>query len=223
MKIKDYTTYKTIDWMGFGNGTIPVAVDSKDGEVVRIRPIHYEERYAPEDINHWTLDVRGHKFDIGMKSYPSAMSIAYKKRARSANRIPYPMKRVDWDPKGERNPQNRGKSKYVRISWDEAAQLIADEVNRVIDTYGSSAIFAQPDGHGEAKTIGGCHGCMTRLFDVYCGHDTYTIQARQPDSWEGWSFAAACEHRVKIRIPLRGFFKSRLHMRGIDFLCQRNS
>ena len=30
------------------------------------------------------------------------------------------MKRVDFDPNGERNPQNRGKSGYVRISWDEA-------------------------------------------------------------------------------------------------------
>jgi trimethylamine-N-oxide reductase (cytochrome c) len=41
------------------------------------------------------------------------------------NRVCYPLKRVDWDPNGERNPQNRGKSRYVRISWDEAAQLYA--------------------------------------------------------------------------------------------------
>ena len=32
----------------------------------------------------------------------------------------YPMKRVDWDPKGERGPENRGKSAFERISWDEA-------------------------------------------------------------------------------------------------------
>ena len=50
---------------------------------------------------------------------------AYKKRTYSPNRVKYPLKRVDWDPNGERNPQNRGKSKYVRISWDEATDIIA--------------------------------------------------------------------------------------------------
>ena len=45
----------------------------------------------------------------------NAKSIVY-----SPDRLLYPMKRVDFDPNGERNPQNRGKSGYVRISWDEA-------------------------------------------------------------------------------------------------------
>ena len=42
----------------------------------------------------------------------------------------YPMKRVDFDPNGERNPQNRGKSGYERISWDEALDIVADEIRR---------------------------------------------------------------------------------------------
>ena len=33
----------------------------------------------------------------------------------TSNRLLYPMKRVDWDPNGERNPQNRGKSEFERI------------------------------------------------------------------------------------------------------------
>ena len=47
----------------------------------------------------------------------NAKSIVY-----SPDRLLYPMKRVDFDPNGERNPQNRGKSGYVRISWDEASR-----------------------------------------------------------------------------------------------------
>ena len=62
------------------------------------------------------------------RSVLSFVGQAYKKRVYSKNRVMYPLKRVDWDPKGERNPQNRGKSGYVRISWDEAAQIIADEL-----------------------------------------------------------------------------------------------
>ena len=41
------------------------------------------------------------------------------------------MKRVDFDPNGERNPQNRGKSAYVRISWEEALDLVAGEIKRL--------------------------------------------------------------------------------------------
>ena len=59
--------------------------------------------------------------------------LAYKKRAYSPNRIKYPLKRVDWDPNGERNPQNRGKSKYKRISWDEATDIIASEIRGCIN------------------------------------------------------------------------------------------
>ena len=56
----------------------------------------------------------------------NAKSIVY-----SPDRLLYPMKRVDFDPNGERNPQNRGKSGYVRISWDEALDLVADEIKRL--------------------------------------------------------------------------------------------
>ena len=40
------------------------------------------------------------------------------------------MKRVDFDPQGERNPQNRGISGYERISWDEALDIVANEIKR---------------------------------------------------------------------------------------------
>ena len=118
-----------------------------------------------------------------MKSLPSPYSLAYKKRTFSPNRIKYPMKRVDWDPKGERNPQNRGKSKYVRISWDEATNIVADEIRRIHKTYGPLGILVQGDGHGECQTIHTPHGHSARLLDMMGG---FTQQVRQPDSWEGW-------------------------------------
>ena len=93
------------------------------------------------------------------------------------------MKRADWDPEGARNPQNRGKSKFVRISWDEAAELVAKELKRVRKEYGPTAVLAQCDGHGETKVIHAPHGCQTHLLNLLGG---YTHQARQADSWEGW-------------------------------------
>jgi trimethylamine-N-oxide reductase (cytochrome c) len=97
------------------------------------------------------------------------------------------MKRIDWDPKGERNTQNRGKSGYERISWDEAAQIVADELLRVKEKYGMSAVLAEADMHGEGKHVAPCHGCMNRLLSMLGG---YTVQMRNMDSWEGWAWGA---------------------------------
>ena len=94
---------------------------------------------------------------------------------------------MDWDPNGERNPQNRGKSKFVRISWDEATDIIAAEIKRIHKDYGPLAILVQGDGHGECKMVHAAHGCPTLLLDKMGG---FTQQVRNPDSWEGWYWGA---------------------------------
>ena len=100
------------------------------------------------------------------------------------------MKRVDWEPGGDPdkvNAQNRGKSKFKRISWDEALKIICDEIVRVQEEYGPLSILCQTDGHGEAKGVHGPHGCPTWILR-HLG--SFTYQARQPDSWEGWYWGA---------------------------------
>jgi len=180
------TTIKSLGFLGVGGGA-PCAVDYRDGKVIRIRPLHYDWQYPRPTLHGWKFDVRGKTLEPTYKSNPCPFSLAYKKRAFSPNRIRYPLKRIDWDPKGERNPQNRGKSKYVRISWDEAAQIIADEVKRIQKKYGPYAILAQVDGHGECKSIHAAHGQPTLLLDKIGG---FTQQIRNPDSWEGWYYGA---------------------------------
>ena len=182
-KTVDKTVLKSLGLSGGIYGAVPCAVDVKDGKVVRIRPLHWDDKYDPATFNAWKMEKNGKTFEPILKAAPSPWSLAYKKRTYSPNRVMYPLKRVDWDPKGERNPQNRGKSKYVRVSWDEAAQLVADEVKRVCDTYGPLAILVQGDGHGECKFIHAPHGCSTLLLDKLGG---FTQQVRNPDSWEGW-------------------------------------
>ena len=74
------------------------------------------------------------------------------------------MKRVDFDPNGERNPQNRGVSKYKRISWDEALDIITSEMNRIKEKYGPTAMLYQCDQHGENKVVQACHGAGRKLL-----------------------------------------------------------
>src|SRR4030043_1007903 len=183
----DKTVYKALGLSGGIFGAAPCAVDVKNDRIVRIRPLHYDSKYDPKTFNPWKISKNGKTLEPLMKSLPSPFSLAYKKRVYSPNRIKYPLKRVDWDPDGERNTQNRGKSKYKKISWDEAAELVAGEIKRVQKKYGPLAILTQTEGHGESKMINPSHGPASILLRKMGG---YTQQIRNADSWEGWYWGA---------------------------------
>ena len=122
---------KGMSFCSFGHGGGLVGVDVKNGKIVRIRPFHYDEKYSAQEIGQWKVESGGIAFKSKLKTLPNPHGLAYKKRIYSPNRIKYPLKRVDWDPDGERNTQNRGRSKFKRITWDEATDIIASEVKRV--------------------------------------------------------------------------------------------
>lgn len=168
-------------------GSNTAEVDVIDNKIVRTRPFRYGQSYSPEEYHPWTMEVKGKTFKASGRSEIPPLSVVYKKRYDSPNRIPYPLKRVDWDPNGDRHPETRGISKYERISWDEAATICANEIRRVIDTYGSHSILLQCDGHGETKSLQGAHSTMRRLADALGG---FCIQSRNADSWEGWCWGA---------------------------------
>jgi anaerobic selenocysteine-containing dehydrogenase len=171
----------------FASNGNPSVIDVQNGKLVRIRPLHFDWKYDKKSLNPWKMEVRGQVFEPGMKTLLPPFELAYKKRVYSPNRIVYPLKRVDWEPAGERHPETRGKSKYVRISWDEALTTIVSELKRVKGKYGPSAVLAQADGHGEGKTLHSSHGAANKLLALLGG---YTLQMRNPDSWEGWAWGA---------------------------------
>ena len=183
-----------VSWAG-GDCGAPTLVDVADGVITRIRPLHYDMSYDPKDFNAWRLEVKGKVLEPPLRPPIGPVSLAYKKRVYSKNRVRYPLRRVDWDPTGApgstgpggRNTQNRGTSKYVRISWDEAADIVAAELKRVGATYGPEAVLSQADMHGETKHLSPSHACANRLLSLLGG---YTIQMRNLDSWEGWNWGA---------------------------------
>ncbi len=100
------------------------SVDVKNGKIIRIRPLHWDEKYTTEELadHMWQYERQGKTYKPLMKSDINWIAAGYKKRIYSPNRIPYPLKRDDWEPGGDPakiNAQNRGISKYKRISWDE--------------------------------------------------------------------------------------------------------
>lgn len=104
----------------------------------------------------------------------------------SENRVKYPLKRVDWNPDGNRNAANRGISGYERISWEEAYDILAKDMKRVIDTYGPSALSWSFSAHPEWGSLHYFFSDTYRFWDMIGS----TYRQFTPNSWEGWACGA---------------------------------
>jgi anaerobic dimethyl sulfoxide reductase subunit A len=60
-----------------------------------------------------------------------------------ADRLKYPIKRKNWQPGGGANINGalRGVDEWERISWDDAFEMIASEVSRIVGAYGNKSIY----------------------------------------------------------------------------------
>jgi anaerobic dimethyl sulfoxide reductase subunit A len=63
----------------------------------------------------------------------------------AADRLKYPMKRANWEPGGGKK-ELRGADEWVRISWDDALEIIASETARIVKKYGNEAIYSTAPG-----------------------------------------------------------------------------
>ncbi|MBK6406090.1 MAG: molybdopterin-dependent oxidoreductase [Holophagales bacterium] len=82
---------------------------------------------------------------------------AYLRRQYHPDRLLHPLKRVG----------KRGEGKFVRVSWDEALDLVASQMRRVRETYGPGALFV-PYGTGSYNQTNGSH-VARRLMNVAGG------------------------------------------------------
>lgn len=92
------------------------------------------------------------------------------------DRLTHPLKRVHWNPGGTQvNGQLRGRDQWEQISWDEALDLVASEVTRVKERYGSRSILAT---NYELRPLGDALYCGAAL-NAYGGCTTTWGQASQ--------------------------------------------
>lgn len=111
---------------------------------------------------------------------PCVEGAGYRSRTYAPARIKYPMKRKGWEP-GNPSPEGRGKDEFVRISWDEAASLVADEYERIRDEYGDEAVFAGSYGWQSKGSLGNAIASLHRLLNLTGGYiddsETYSTAA----------------------------------------------
>ena len=170
----------------------PVFVYVKDGRILRVTPIEFDDA----DPSTWTIEARGRKFSPPRRGLVAPHALTLKSLVYSDKRILYPMKRVDFDPNGERNPQNRGKSGYVRISWDEALDIVAKEINRQKRVHGPGAITFPMSSHHQWGNVGYYLSALMRFANLI----GFTRVAANPDSWEGWYWGAMHHFGNSMRV-----------------------
>jgi trimethylamine-N-oxide reductase (cytochrome c) len=166
------------------NGTAggPVFVDVQDGRIIRMTPIELDQ----DDKGDWTIEARGRSFTSPRKTTLAPHAQAQRSLVYSPKRIMTPLKRVDFDHRGERNTQHRGVSGYEPISWDEALDIVADEITRCRHEEGPGSILTTAGSHHLWGNVGYHHSAYDRFLNLM----GFSRAAPDPDGSEGWHWGA---------------------------------
>ena len=127
----------------------------KDGEVLRQKT----DDFSTDDV-------------YNRQQRACLRGFAQQHQTRAKDRLAYPMKRKHWAP-GSPNGHLRGRDEWERITWEEAAQYIADEIRRITDTYGNDSIL--------------CNCAGEKLLNKL---DIDHLQAYKTSSWGAWYLAS---------------------------------
>jgi biotin/methionine sulfoxide reductase len=110
---------------------------------------------------------------------PSHMLAAIPDLMDPAVRIDQPYVREGWLKSRDR--RGRGSDRMVPVSWDDALDLVAGEVERVRKAHGNDAIFAGSYGWTSAGRLNHAQSVLKRFMNCiggYTGHvDTYSVGA----------------------------------------------
>ena len=183
----------------YTNGTNggPIFVYVKEGKIVRITPVDFDKDDAPS----WTIKARGKEFTPPRRTTLAAHGLCQKSMVYSKNRILHPMKRVDFDPDGERNIHNRGKSEFERISWDEALDIVVKEIKRS-KKHGPGAVLVTHGSHHQWGNLGHYLSAFNRFWNLLGCSKLHN----NPDSWEGWYWGAMHHWGNSLRLGTPEFY-----------------
>lgn len=200
---------ETMTWKSgtdMGNGVVrytsgtnggPVFVYVKDDKILRITPMEFDDEDAPS----WSIKARGKTFTPPRRTTLAAHGMCQKSMVYSKDRLLYPMKRVDFDPDGERNIQNRGTSEFERISWDEALDIVAGEIRRA-KRKGPGAVLVANGSHHQWGNLGHYLSAFNRFWNLI----GVSKLVHNPDSWEGWYWGAMHHWGNSMRLGTPEFY-----------------
>ncbi len=175
----------------------PIFVYVKDDKIIRITPMVFDDDDAPS----WSIKARGKTFTPPRRTTLAAHGMAQKSMVYSKERLLYPMKRVDFDPDGERNIQNRGVSEFERISWDEVLDIVSKEIKRA-KSKGPGAVLVANGSHHQWGNLGHYLSAFNRFWNLI----GVSKLVHNPDSWEGWYWGAMHHWGNSMRLGTPEFY-----------------
>ncbi|MGO6881398.1 molybdopterin-dependent oxidoreductase [Rhizobium ruizarguesonis] len=96
-------------------------------------------------------------------------------------RVLRPSFREGWLKRGPGPDKGRGSDRFVQLPWDEAFEIVAAELNRVISDHGNSAIYGGSYGWGSAGRFHHAQSQIHRFLNVLGGYvkskDSYSYGA----------------------------------------------
>ena len=187
----------TVRYTNLTNGG-PLHVDVKGGRIVRTLPIDLRDDDPPS----WRVSARGRSFAPLRRATVSPHALSLKSLVYSPRRLLYPMKRMGFDPRGDRRTAQRGRAGYERIGWDEALDLVAGEIGRMKREHGPGAIAIAQPAHHQWGNINYWLSALYR-FGNLIGHTKVVFS---PISWEGWYWGAAHHYGSNMRLGIPGFY-----------------
>jgi molybdopterin guanine dinucleotide-containing S/N-oxide reductase-like protein len=128
----------------------PVVAHVRENRIAWVEPLQLTDE---EEKSNWTITAGGQTFRAPGKSTVGPVAMSVRSRQFCPDRLTYPMKRVGWQPGGTSDVSNRGLGEFVRITWQEAFDTIANEIKRIKEKYGNSAILAQYAPHEEGGRL----------------------------------------------------------------------
>lgn len=167
-----------------GHSGGPIFVHVEHGKIIRVRPMVFGEK---EDVPTWKIEAHGRTFAAPRRETVAPFGLTEKARVYAEDRIKYPLKRIGFNPGGDRHPETRGKAGYQRIGWDEALDIVANEMKRIRAAYGPAGVGFMESSHHNSGNIGIHRSTMNRFFRLIGATDYFD----NPDSWEGWMWGAA--------------------------------
>ncbi|WP_345796763.1 trimethylamine-N-oxide reductase TorA [Castellaniella sp. MT123] len=102
--------------------------------------------------------------------HPTKMLTAFADRVHSANRVAFPAVRKGFLDRSTRgDTSRRGKDEFVRVSWDQALDLVTEELRRVKQEHGNGAFFPGSADWQSAGILHSASALTRRLLGLHGG------------------------------------------------------
>lgn len=89
---------------------------------------------------------------------------------RAPARVAQPAVRCGWLERGPRLDERRGSEPFVQVSCDEATDLVATELRRVLDAHGPAAVYGSSYGWASAGRFHHCQSQVHRFLNLLGGY-----------------------------------------------------